>query len=96
MLIVKVTSIDTGRTGTYMEITVNFPEDGSKATAEDIVYSSVFSELQEADSEPTIDTNEPEIPVVSEEVSEPEPEHTTSSSHTETEPIEPDPGISVN
>lgn len=96
VLIVKVTSIDTGRTGTYMEITVNFPEDGSKATAEDIVYSSVFSELQEADSEPTIDTNEPEIPVVSEEVSEPEPEHTTSSSHTETEPIEPDPGISVN
>lgn len=96
VLIVKVTSIDTGRTGTYMEITVNFPEDGSKATAEDIVYSSVFSELKEADSEPTIDTNEPEIPVVSEEVSEPEPEHTTSSSHTETEPIEPDPGISVN
>ena len=96
VLIVKVTSIDTGRTGTYMEITVNFTEDGSKATAEDIVYSSVFSELQEADSEPTIDTNEPEIPVVSEEVSEPEPEHTTSSSHTETEPIEPDPGISVN
>lgn len=98
VLIVKVTSIDTGRTGNYMEITVNFPEDGSKATAEDIVYSSVFSELQEPDYEPTIDTSEPEVPVESEEVSqpEPEPEHTTSTSHTETEPIEPDPGISVN
>ncbi len=98
VLIVKVTSIDTGRTGNYMEITVNFPEDGSKATAEDIVYSSVFSELQEPDYEPTIDTSEPEFPVESEEVSqpEPEPEHTTSTSHTETEPIEPDPGISVN
>lgn len=100
VLIVKVTSIDTGRTGNYMEITVNFPEDGSKATAEDIVYSSVFSELQAPDYEPTIDTSEPEFPVESEEVSqpepEPEPEHTTSTSHTETEPIEPDPGISVN
>ncbi len=98
VLIVKVTSIDTGRTGNYMEITVNFPEDGSKATAEDIVYSSVFSELQAPDYEPTIDTSEPEVPVESEEVSQPEPEpvHTTSTSHTETEPIEPDPGISVN
>lgn len=98
VLIVKVTSIDTGRTGNYMEITVKFPEDGSKATAEDIVYSSVFSELQASDSEPTIDTTEPDIPVESEETSntEPEPEHTTSTSHTETEPIEPDPGISVN
>ncbi len=98
VLIVKVTSIDTGRTGNYMEITVNFPEDGSKATAEDIVYSSVFSELQAPDYEPTIDTSEPEVPVESEEVSqpEPEPEHTTSTSHTEIEPIEPDPGISVN
>ena len=96
VLTVKVTSVDTGRSGTYMDITVKFPEDGSKATAEDIVYSSVFSELQAADYEPTIDTNEPEVPVESEEVSQPEPEHTTSSSHTETEPIEPDPGISVN
>lgn len=96
VLIVKVTSIDTGRTGNYMEITVKFPEDGSKATAEDIVYSSVFSELQASDSEPTIDTTEPDIPVESEETSTPEPEHTTSTSHTETEPIEPDPGISVN
>lgn len=96
VLIVKVTSIDTGRTGNYMEITVKFPEDGSKATAEDIVYSSVFSELQASDSEPTIDTTEPDIPVESEETSTPEPEHTTITSHTETEPIEPDPGISVN
>lgn len=96
VLTVKVTSKDTGKTGTYMEVTVKFPEDGSKATAEDIVYSSVFSELQAADSEPTIDTNEPEVPVESEETDVPEPEHTTSSSHTETEPIEPDPGISVN
>ena len=120
VLTVKVTSIDTGKSGTYIEITVNFPEDGSKATAEDIVYSSVFSELQKADTpEPTVDTEEPDVPVISEETSVPETEPETptvtepeappetepeSQPETEpeqtttqpaTEPIEPDPGISV-
>ena len=60
-------------------------------------------------SEPTIDTTEPEIPVESEEPRpdpepdpepepepEPEPAHTTPA-HTEpTQPVEPDPGISVD
>ena len=32
---IKVTSLDTGKTGSYGEIIVNFPEDGSKATLED-------------------------------------------------------------
>ena len=99
---VKVTSIETGKSGTYMDITVNFPEDGSKPTAEDVVNSSIFSELLEgADSlEPTIDTTEPEVPVdTSEPGTEPipEPEETTpTNTDTESQPVEPDQGISVD
>ncbi len=105
---VKVTSIETGKTGTYMDITVNFPEDGSKPTAEDVVNSGIFKELLIPDSEePTIDTTEPELPVETSEegssepepVSEPEPPATTPA-QTETtsqpEVVEPDPGISVD
>ncbi len=105
---VKVTSIETGKTGTYMEITVNFPEDGSKPTAEDEVNSGIFKELLIPDEEePTIDTTEPELPVETSEegssepepVSEPEPPATTPA-QTETtsqpEVVEPDPGISVD
>ncbi len=105
---VKVTSIETGKTGTYMDITVNFPEDGSKPTAEDEVNSGIFKELLIPDEEePTIDTTEPELPVETSEegssepepVSEPEPPATTPA-QTETtsqpEVVEPDPGISVD
>ncbi len=105
---VKVTSIETGKTGTYMDITVNFPEDGSKPTAEDVVNSGIFKELLIPDEEePTIDTTEPELPVETSEegssepepVSEPEPPATTPA-QTETtsqpEVVEPDPGISVD
>ena len=98
---IKVTSLATGKTGTYGEIIVNFPEDGSKATLEDTFTSGIFNELQQGgDSEPTIDTTEPEIPVETEESQpESEPEHTTSHAETTTQPTEvpePDPGISVN
>ncbi len=105
---VKVTSIETGKTGTYMDITVNFPEDGSKPTAEDEVNSGIFKELLIPDEEePTIDTTGPELPVETSEegssepepVSEPEPPATTPA-QTETtsqpEVVEPDPGISVD
>lgn len=96
---IKVTSLDTGKTGNYGEVVVSFPEDGSKATLEDSFNGSIFSELQQADAfnEPTVDTTEPEIGDTSEpENTESQPEHTTSSSHTETTPVEPDPGISVD
>lgn len=104
---VKVTSIETGKTGTYMDITVKFPEDGSKPTAEDQVNSGIFKELLIADAEePTIDTTEPELPVETSEegssepepVSEPEPPATTpAQTETTSQPeVEPDPGISVD
>lgn len=91
---VKVTSIETGKSGTYLDINVNFPEDGSKPTAEDVVNSSIFKELLEGGAaEPTIDTTEPELPP---ETEQSEPEETTPA-HTETtsSPSEPDPGIAV-
>lgn len=91
---VKVTSKETGKSGTYLDITVNFPEDGSKPTAEDVVNSSIFKELLEGGAaEPTIDTTEPELPP---ETEQSEPEETTPA-HTETtsSPSEPDPGIAV-
>ena len=95
---IKVTSLDTGKTGSYGEIIVNFPEDGSKATLEDSFDGSIFAELQKADagSEPTVDTTEPENPGDTSDAGHSEPENTTSSSHTETTPVEPDPGISVD
>lgn len=100
LVTIKVTSVETGKSGTYMDITVNFPEDGSKATAEDVVNSGIFTELlQGIEPEPTVDTTEP-VPVdTSEEPnSEPEPEETTPA-HTDTpsQPeVDPDPGISVD
>ena len=42
---VKVTSLATGLTGTYMSITVTFPEDGGRPTVEDEVNSKIFEEL---------------------------------------------------
>ena len=95
---IKVTSLDTGKTGSYGEIIVNFPEDGSKATLEDSFDGSIFAELQKADagSEPTVDTTEPENPGDTSDAGHSEPENMTSSSHTETTPVEPDPGISVD
>ncbi|MGN1340629.1 MAG: Stk1 family PASTA domain-containing Ser/Thr kinase [Oscillospiraceae bacterium] len=98
---VKVESKETGKSGIYMDITVNFPEDGSKPTAEDEVNSGIFNELLKADeAEPTIDTAEPEIPVETVEQPEPElepePAQTTTAQTTATQPIEPDPGISVD
>ncbi len=89
-----MTSKETGKSGTYLDITVNFPEDGSKPTAEDVVNSSIFKELLEGGAaEPTIDTTEPELPP---ETEQSEPEETTPA-HTETtsSPSEPDPGIAV-
>ena len=71
---------------------------GSKATLEDSFDGSIFAELQKADagSEPTVDTTEPENPGDTSDAGHSEPENTTSSSHTETTPVEPDPGISVD
>ena len=103
---VKVTSVDTGKSGTYMEITVKFPEDGGKPTAEDTVNSKIFTELQKVDevvTQPTVDTAEPEVtePDTSDatlESPEPEPEQPapTEPDPVPTEPIDPDPGISVD
>lgn len=96
-LTVKVTSVETGKTGKYMDIIVNFPEDGSKPTAEDTVYSKVFTELLEED-EATVDTSESfetfDTTEPSEEV-QPEPVQTTPQTDTSIVPIEPDPGIAV-
>ena len=105
---VKVTSVDTGKSGTYMEITVKFPEDGGKPTAEDTVNSKIFTELQKVDevvTQPTVDTAEPEVtePDTSDATLEsPEPEQPeqeqpapTEPDPVPTEPINPDHGISV-
>ncbi len=94
---VKVTSVDTGRTGTYMDITVTFPEDGGKITAEDVVNSKIFTDLQVPDEsdEPIFETGETTPDTVDTNETEPvetSPAHTTSPS----EPVDPDPGISVD
>lgn len=44
---IKVTSVETGKTGIYMDITVTFPEDDGKPLVEDEVNSSIFTELTE-------------------------------------------------
>lgn len=90
---VKVTSIATGLTGTYMDITVVFPEDGSKPTAEDVVNSKIFDELLAGASEEPIETTESVPGTV--DTTEAEPAVTTS--HTTTDPgVTPEPGISVD
>ena len=89
---VKVTSIATGLTGTYMDITVVFPEDGSKPTAEDVVNSKIFDELLAGASEEPIETTEPVPGTV--DTTEAEP---AATSHTTTDPgVTPEPGISVD
>lgn len=94
LVTVKVTSVETGKTGKYMDITVVFPEDGSKPTAEDEVNSKIFSELLVADAEEPMDTSE-DTPGTVDTV---EPDHTepTPANTTHTDPVEPDPGISVD
>ncbi len=103
---IKVTSQETGKTGTYMDITVTFPEDDGKPTAEEnTVNSKIFTELREPEEsdEPILVTeDEPEPDTV--DTDEPTPavttaatEHTTAHQTTaQTDPIEPDPGISVD
>ena len=44
---IRVTSVETGKTGTYMEITVTFPEDDGNPIAEEEFNSSIFTELTE-------------------------------------------------
>ncbi len=93
---IKVTSVDTGRTGTYMDITVTFPEDGGKITAEDVVNSKIFTDLQvpEESDEPIFETGETTPDTVDTNETEPEetsPAHTTTPS----EPDEPGSGIAV-
>lgn len=93
---VKVTSVETGKTGTYVDIVVTFPEDDGKVTAEEEFNSGVFSELLIADDtdEPIFETSEQAPDTV--DTNEPEPAHTTTHTTSNTEPVEPDPGISVN
>lgn len=93
---VKVTSVETGKTGTYVDIVVTFPEDDGKVTAEEEFNSGVFSELLIADDtdEPIFETSEQTPDTV--DNNEPEPAHTTTHTTSNTEPVEPDPGISVN
>ena len=102
LVTVKVTSLATGLSGTYMDITVTFPEDGGKPTAEDTVNSKIFDELNAGvEPEPTEEPVEPDEPQETIETNEPEPAQ-TEPAHTEpaqTEPAEPfvpDPGISVD
>ena len=45
LVTVKVTSLETGLSGIYMNITVTFPEDGGRPTVEDEVNSKIFEEL---------------------------------------------------
>lgn len=100
---IKVTSKLTGRTGTYMEIVVVFPEDGSKATAEDTVYRKIFDELnQPEETEPPIDTSEPETTETTidtqetEETSSDTEDTNTSQTDNSSEPVESDgQGIAV-
>ena len=92
---VKVTSVETGKTGTYVDIVVTFPEDDGKVTAEEEFNSGVFSELLIADDtdEPIFETSEQTPDTV--DTNEPEPAHTTTHTTSNTEPVEPDPGIPV-
>ena len=89
---VKVTSVETGKTGTYVDIVVTFPEDDGKVTAEEEFNSGVFSELLIADDtdEPIFETSPDTV-----DTNEPEPAHTTTHTTSNTEPVEPDPGIPV-
>lgn len=85
---IKVTSKQTGKTGTYMDIVVVFPEDGSKATAEDTVYSKIFDELNKADeTEPPLDTSEPDTADATIDTQEAE---NTSSEPEQNESSQPD------
>ncbi|MDY4588477.1 MAG: Stk1 family PASTA domain-containing Ser/Thr kinase [Oscillospiraceae bacterium] len=98
---IKVTSVETGKTGIYMDITVTFPEDDSKPKAEEEVNSKIFSELLIADEsdEPIFETSEVEPGTTDTTETEPEPAETTAHTTARTEPeepTEPDPGISVN
>lgn len=92
---VKVTSVETGKTGTYVDIVVTFPEDDGKVTAEEEFNTGVFSELLISDEtdEPIFETSELEPSTI--DTSEPEPAHTTAST-SHSDPVEPDPGIQVN
>lgn len=96
---IKVTSIETGRSDTYMKVTVHFPEDGSKATAEDITNSGVFDELlQGGGSEPIEDDSEPDSPDDTSDQTSSEPDETTpDNSDTSSSPdTDPNMGIVVD
>lgn len=96
---IKVTSIETGRSDTYMKVTVHFPEDGSKATAEDITNSGVFDELlQGGGSEPIEDDSDPDSPDDTSDQTSSEPDETTpDNSDTSSSPdTDPNMGIVVD
>lgn len=96
---IKVTSIETGRSDTYMKVTVHFPEDGSKATAEDITNSGVFDELlQGGGSEPIEDDSDPDSPDDTSDPTSSEPDETTpDNSDTSSSPdTDPNMGIAVD
>lgn len=96
---IKVTSIGTGRSDTYMKVTVHFPEDGSKATAEDITNSGVFDELlQGGGSEPIEDDSDPDSPDDTSDQTSSEPDETTpDNSDTSSSPdTDPNMGIAVD
>lgn len=96
---IKVTSIETGRSDTYMKVTVHFPEDGSKATAEDITNSGVFDELlQGGGSEPIEDDSDPDSPDDTSDQTSSEPDETTpDNSDTSSSPdTDPNMGIAVD
>ena len=96
---IKVTSIETGRSDTYMKVTVHFPEDGSKATAEDITNSGVFDELlQGGGSEPIEDDSNPDSPDDTSDPTSSEPDETTpDNSDTSSSPdTDPNMGIVVD
>lgn len=96
---IKVTSIETGRSDTYMKVTVHFPEDGSKATAEDITNSGVFDELlQGGGSEPIEDDSNPDSPDDTSDPTSSEPDETTpDNSDTSSSPdTDPNMGIAVD
>lgn len=96
---VKVKSLETGLSGTYMKITVTFPEDGSKPVAEDEVNSKIFEELNKGvETEPTEEPEPvvPDEPVTTEEASKPASTTTTPAQTEPTEPVVPNPGISVD
>ncbi len=104
LVTVKVKSLETGLSGTYLDITVKFPEDGGKIVVEDVVNSKIFDELNEGvEPEPTEEPIETEESADTTDTSEPESEPDTTTTPAETsepettETVEPGHGgISVD